>query len=128
MPTKKSRAQQQREHQDKLAKEKQTKKLAASIKGMTLFGISKEVPDYQPQYNHPRYVSDSTRCIPSNNDSSGTLYINTQVELSPEMQVREEEARLELKRKSKRVAPAYNKGAYQYITDDTDPKTLGRKL
>ena len=29
--------------------------------------------------------------------------------------------------KSKRVAIAYNKGGYQYITDDTDAKTIGRK-
>jgi hypothetical protein len=27
--------------------------------------------------------------------------------------------------KSKRVAIAYNKGGYQYLTDDTDPTTLG---
>ena len=27
--------------------------------------------------------------------------------------------------KSKRIAIAYNKGAYQYVTDDTDPKTIG---
>lgn len=27
--------------------------------------------------------------------------------------------------KSKRIAIAYNKGAYQYVTDHTDPKTIG---
>jgi len=30
--------------------------------------------------------------------------------------------------KKKRVAPLYNKGATQYISDGEDPKTLGRKL
>jgi hypothetical protein len=35
------------------------------------------------------------------------------------------EVREEIIAKSKRVAIAYNKGGYQYITDDTDPKTLG---
>jgi hypothetical protein len=30
--------------------------------------------------------------------------------------------------KSKRLAPAYNKGAVQYITDDADIQTLGRKI
>jgi len=34
----------------------------------------------------------------------------------------------EIERKAKRVAPAYNKGAIQYITDETDPTTLGRKI
>jgi hypothetical protein len=29
--------------------------------------------------------------------------------------------------KSKRLAPAYSKGAYQYVTDGTDPADLGRK-
>lgn len=29
--------------------------------------------------------------------------------------------------KSKRIAIAFNKGSYQYVTDDADPKTIGRK-
>ena len=34
----------------------------------------------------------------------------------------------EIERKKTRVAPAYNKGATQYITDGADPKTLGKKV
>ena len=34
----------------------------------------------------------------------------------------------EIERKKTRVAPAYNKGATQYITDGADPTTLGRKV
>lgn len=30
--------------------------------------------------------------------------------------------------KAKRVAPAYNKGGYQYITSETDVDTLGKKV
>jgi len=30
--------------------------------------------------------------------------------------------------KAKRLAPAFNKGAVQYITDETDAKYLGRKV
>ena len=30
--------------------------------------------------------------------------------------------------KAMRIAPAYNKGAVQYITDETDAKYLGRKI
>lgn len=33
-----------------------------------------------------------------------------------------------IEEKAKRVAPAYNKGATQYITDGTDAKYLGRKI
>lgn len=34
----------------------------------------------------------------------------------------------EIERKKTRVASAYNKGAIQYLTDDTDPATIGRKI
>jgi hypothetical protein len=33
-----------------------------------------------------------------------------------------------IEEKAMRVAPAYNKGATQYITDGTDAKYLGRKI
>ena len=35
------------------------------------------------------------------------------------------ETRAAIVAKSKRIAIAYNKGAYQYVTDETDPKSLG---
>ena len=34
----------------------------------------------------------------------------------------------EIERKKKKVAPVYNKGAVQYLTDGTDPATIGRKI
>jgi hypothetical protein len=34
----------------------------------------------------------------------------------------------EIERKKTRIAPAFNKGANQYITEGTDPTTLGRKI
>ena len=34
----------------------------------------------------------------------------------------------EIQNKAARTAPAYSKGAYQYITDGADTKTLGRKI
>lgn len=44
-----------------------------------------------------------------------------------EMAEREKRAQQEIARKKMSVAPLYNKGGYQYITPETDPKTLGRK-
>ena len=38
-----------------------------------------------------------------------------------------EEVRAEIIAKSKRIAIAYNKGAYQYVSDESDAKTIGRK-
>ena len=43
-------------------------------------------------------------------------------------QEREAEAQIEIEKKKKRVAPLFNKGGYQYVTDETDPTTLGRKV
>lgn len=47
--------------------------------------------------------------------------------LSPEMELREQRAQAEIKQKQKRVAVLYNKGAYQYISDEMDPATFGKK-
>jgi hypothetical protein len=44
-----------------------------------------------------------------------------------DMLEREIKAQEEIAKKIKRIAPLYNKGAAQYITDETDPKTIGRK-
>jgi hypothetical protein len=51
----------------------------------------------------------------------------TQKRYSDEMLERELKAQEEIERKKKRVSIAYNKGAYQYITDGTDPKDIGKK-
>lgn len=45
-----------------------------------------------------------------------------------EMAKRELAAQKEIEMKSKQVAPAYSKGAYQYITDTNNLNELGRKL
>lgn len=43
-------------------------------------------------------------------------------------ELREAVAQIEIERKKKRIAPLYNKGGLQYITDDMDLTTLGRKV
>lgn len=45
-----------------------------------------------------------------------------------EMRLREIEAQKEIDSKRKRIAPAYSKGNYQYITDLKDLTTLGKKI
>jgi hypothetical protein len=45
-----------------------------------------------------------------------------------ELNKREQEAQKEIDKKRKRIAPAYSKGNYQYITDLKDISTLGRKI
>lgn len=34
----------------------------------------------------------------------------------------------EIEAKKGRIAPAYNKGAYQYVTENAEPSSLGRKV
>lgn len=46
--------------------------------------------------------------------------------LDPEMAERERLANLEIERKKKCVAVAYNKGTYQYISSEEQAKDIGR--
>lgn len=46
--------------------------------------------------------------------------------LSAEMQERERIAQAEIERKKKCTAPAYNKGAYQYVASEEVAKDVGR--
>lgn len=45
----------------------------------------------------------------------------------PVMAEREELARMKAENKKSRIAPAYSKGAYQYISEETDLKDIGKK-
>jgi len=47
---------------------------------------------------------------------------------TPEMQEREEAAQKAIAEKRSRVAPAFNKGGLQYISNPDDFKTMGRKV
>lgn len=49
-------------------------------------------------------------------------------ELNKEMQIRENIAQKEIALKKQRVAPLYNKGGYQYISDGEDLTTIGKKI
>lgn len=46
----------------------------------------------------------------------------------PALAQRERAAVQRAKQKTTKIAPAYSKGAYQFITDDSDLTTLGRKV
>lgn len=71
-----------------------------------------------PQSSHQQYPSAPMT----------PMKLDAPKKLSPDMQERENAAQEEIERKKKRVAPLWNKGGLQYITDDTDIITLGRKL
>jgi hypothetical protein len=123
---KKSKAQLRKEREAKQQNERSVATLRNSINTMQLFGSVVVPSDRCAQMpTNTRYEMDSTKTISSN--TSTTVPANVRAKLSPEMEERERIAQVEAKRKAKRVAPLFNKGAYQFITDDTDPKTIGRK-
>lgn len=82
--------------------------------------IKSKLPSYRipPELDHSKYKSATYNSYHPTKKS-----IMDPVSLSKES----EETRTEIIAKSKRIAIAYSKGAYQYVSDGTDPTTIGRK-
>ena len=80
-------------------------------------------PDYMPDLSCPSNAAPLSNSIPGNGFKKSVDDWKWKAD-------REESAETikEIERKKTRVAPAYNKGATQYITDGADPTTLGRKV
>lgn len=75
-------------------------------------------------YNVPRRGS-TVAHIPSA-VAAVTPVVKQKIELSEEMAQREKLAQQEIERKKLCVAPAYNKGSYQYIGSAEQAKDIGR--
>lgn len=76
-------------------------------------------------YSHLRGAE--TRDIPSLGSSGPGACVSRSVMDPVSLAKETPEVRDAIIAKSKRLAPAYNKGAVQYVSDETDPKTIGRK-
>lgn len=74
-----------------------------------------------------RFVDDETRKLKSVDTRFNGSSKPLPVRYVGEMAEREAAAQKEIAQKKKRVAVLYNKGGLQYISDDADPKTFGRK-
>lgn len=72
------------------------------------------------------YRRPSAANVPSFSGDSSVTVTQT-VSYTGEMAEREKAAQKEIERKKRRTAPLYNKGGYQYVTDETDLSDLGRK-
>lgn len=79
-----------------------------------------------PSYEYDDPVK--ARSIPSAPPVEQVVRPKIDYEDNSEMAIREELAQKEKDRKRKRLAPLYNKGPVQYLTDDVDPTELGRKI
>lgn len=81
---------------------------------------TKPFREYRPQRD-PRI----TREYASLQTDNGVCARNT---IMDNLHLESEEVRAQILAKSTRLAPAYNKGAVQYITEESDPRFLGRKV
>lgn len=111
------------------SKKKREEELLLNEHAKSLRGPKKKPSEYVPKSNW-RMEEDTTLKIKSlDTIDSFTLVVDkTRMHQNDAvMNAREEIAQRLLAAKKNRIAPAYNKGAYQYITDGTDPKELGKK-
>lgn len=94
----------------------------------SLRGPKQKPSEYAPKSNW-RMEEDKTLKVKSlDTTDSFTLAVRAKKTYQDTaMNAREEIAQRLLAAKKNRIAPAYNKGAYQYITDGADPKELGKK-
>jgi hypothetical protein len=72
--------------------------------------------------------SDVALSLPSHVTSTQFLPARTGVMDAAQLAKETPEVREAIIAKSKRLAPAYNKGAVQYVTDGAEIETLGRKI
>lgn len=84
-------------------------------------------PNLQALRRARQRIHDRTENIPSHGPKADVEYSNSPVRYHGDMLEREQKAQEEIERKKQRIAPLYNKGAYQYVTDETDLSDLGRK-
>lgn len=86
---------------------------------------SRNAPSFTPNYSYPQrnqHINIST----SGPRVEASERKKVDIEYDEEMQAREQAAREEAERRKKCVAPAYNKGAYQYVATEEDAKLVGR--
>lgn len=82
-------------------------------------------PAFVPNYSYPRRNTNiNISSGPRVSDAVKESKID--VEYDEEMLAREKAAQEEAERRKKCVAPAYNKGAYQYIGSEEQAKWIGR--
>jgi hypothetical protein len=100
-----------RQHQQWLASLGYSKRSTLGVKAA-------EEIDQRPQRN----------VAPVSNDIPGACFKRSIDDYKWKGRQESKETIAEIERKKLRVAPAYNKGSTQYITEGADPKTLGRKI
>lgn len=95
--------------------------VAQKLSSKTVASFSTPRPKYDYSRFRPGYVFHPS--LASTSCATGRNSVMDPVSLAKEAP----EVREAIIAKSKRIAIAFSKGAYQYVTDETDAKTIGRK-
>jgi len=110
-------------------KKKKIKGPIAKTLDVSRLRYESEMVTYQPTAaGYLRPGSETASNIPSH--ITTTQFVPNRTGMMDPVKLAKEtpEVREAIIAKSKRLAPAFNKGAIQYITDDADIQTLGRKM
>lgn len=107
-------------------KKKRKKAKNPIAKRINMAAVSKVAVNKLPSYDYSFRRPMAQKVVPSHHT---TNYVPEKLSVMNPMSLAKEseETREAIIAKSKRIAIAYSKGAYQYVTDDTDAKTIGRK-
>lgn len=83
--------------------------------------------NWKSKYNDSMMVDRSTRHY-DNKGLEGNASSCVKRDIMTNLHKEKPEVREEILKKAKRTAPLYSKGGYQYITDGTSLKEIGKKL
>lgn len=94
-----------------------------AVTSLTAEKISKTFQEYKPKVSHAR----STAHIKSLESTEPAVCARKSIMDRTSLDKEPEHVREQIIAKSKRIALMYNKGAYQYISDEIDVTTIGTR-
>jgi hypothetical protein len=86
----------------------------------------REKRNFNKVSNIPSYTYEQRNTSLKITSATAPAVVSTKVEYEGEMAERERIAQEEVNRRKKCVAPAYNKGAYTYVSTEEQAKWIGR--
>jgi len=113
----------------KMPKSKRKKSRGPVYQKLDVAKLAKSNTNKIPNYSYcPRAGADQYRDIKSHTTSTQFVPAVKSMMNPVTLAQESEETRNEIIAKSKRIAPLYSKGPVQFMSEDTDYKTVGRKI
>jgi hypothetical protein len=112
-----------------MPKSKRKKSRGPVYQKLDVAKLAKSNTNKIPNYSYcPRAGADQYRDIKSHTTSTQFVPAVKSMMNPVTLAQESEETRNEIIAKSKRIAPLYSKGPVQFMSEDTDYKTVGRKI